>query len=39
MPPPGSRPAAYLRAGLAKPEDERLLRVPEIDAQQRPYEQ
>ena len=31
--------AAYLRAELAKPEDERLLRVPEIDAQQRPYEQ
>ena len=31
--------AAYLRAELAKPESERLLRVPEIDAQQRPYEQ
>ncbi|MGH6897146.1 MAG: tetratricopeptide repeat protein [Geminicoccaceae bacterium] len=31
--------AAYLRAELAKPEDERLLRVPELDAQQRPYEQ
>ncbi len=29
--------AAYLRAELAKPEDERLLRVPELDAQQRPY--
>jgi tetratricopeptide (TPR) repeat protein len=31
--------AAYLRAELAKPESERLLRVPEVDAQQRPYEQ
>jgi tetratricopeptide (TPR) repeat protein len=31
--------AAYLRAELAKPESERLLRVPEIDAQQRPYKQ
>ena len=31
--------AAYLRAELAKPEGERLLRVPELDAQQRPYEQ
>ncbi|HZD26562.1 MAG TPA: tetratricopeptide repeat protein [Alphaproteobacteria bacterium] len=31
--------AAYLRAELAKPEGERLLRVPEIDQQQRPYEQ
>lgn len=31
--------AAYLRAQLAKPPDERLLRVPEIDAQQRAYKQ
>jgi tetratricopeptide (TPR) repeat protein len=29
--------AAYLRAELAKPEGERLLRVPEADARQRPY--
>ena len=29
--------AAYLRSELAKPEAERLLRVPEIDARQRPY--
>ena len=31
--------ANYLRAELAKPEAERVLRVPEIDAQQRPYQQ
>jgi len=31
--------AAYLRAELAKPADERVLRIPEIDAQQRPYKQ
>jgi tetratricopeptide (TPR) repeat protein len=31
--------AAYLRAELAKPESERVLRVPELDAQQRPYKQ
>jgi tetratricopeptide (TPR) repeat protein len=31
--------AAYLRAELAKPESERVLRIPEIDAQQRPYKQ
>lgn len=31
--------ARYLRAELAKPEDQRLLRVPEVDAQQRPYKQ
>lgn len=31
--------ARYLRAQLALPEDQRLLRVPEIDAKQRPYEQ
>jgi len=31
--------AAYLRAEFAKPESERVLRVPEIDAQQRPYKQ
>lgn len=38
--PPGiSDRARYLRAELAKPEDERLLRVPELDRQQRPYQQ
>ena len=31
--------ARYLRAELAKPEAERVLRMPEIDAQQRPYQQ
>ncbi len=31
--------AQYLRAQLALPEDERLLRVPEKDAEQRPYNQ
>lgn len=31
--------AAYLRQQLALPESERLLRVPEADAQQRPYKQ
>jgi tetratricopeptide (TPR) repeat protein len=31
--------AEYLRAELTKPEAERVLRIPEIDAQQRPYEQ
>jgi tetratricopeptide (TPR) repeat protein len=31
--------AAYLRAELAKPEGERVLRMPEIDQQQRPYKQ
>lgn len=31
--------ARYLRAELRKPEDERLLQVPELDQQQRPYEQ
>lgn len=31
--------AAYLRAELAKPESERVLQMPDIDAQQRPYEQ
>ena len=29
--------AAYLRQELAKPESERLLRVPEVDEQQRSY--
>lgn len=29
--------ARYLRAELSKPEDERLLRVPEVDEAQRPY--
>lgn len=29
----------YLKAEMQKPEDERLLRVPEVDAAQRPYEQ
>ena len=31
--------AAYLRAELAKPEAERVLRKPELDAKQRPYQQ
>jgi tetratricopeptide (TPR) repeat protein len=31
--------AEYLRAELAKPEEQRLLRMPEIDARQRPYHQ
>jgi tetratricopeptide (TPR) repeat protein len=31
--------AAYLRAELAKPEAERVLLMPEVDAQQRPYRQ
>lgn len=29
--------ASYLRAELAKPKEERLLRVPELDEQQRPH--
>ena len=38
--PPGiGERAAYLRAELAKPAAQRLLRVPEIDAQQRDYQQ
>lgn len=38
--PPGiAERAAYLRAELAKPESERVLRVPELDAQQRSYKQ
>ncbi len=38
--PPGiAERAAYLRAELAKPEGERLLRVPELDDQQRSYKQ
>ncbi len=38
--PPGiAERAAYLKAELAKPEGERVLRVPEVDAQQRPYKQ
>jgi tetratricopeptide (TPR) repeat protein len=31
--------ARYLRAEFAKPEAERVLRIPEIDDQQRPYKQ
>jgi hypothetical protein len=31
--------AAYLRTELAKPEGERVLLLPEIDAQQRSYKQ
>jgi tetratricopeptide (TPR) repeat protein len=31
--------AAYLRAELAKPEAERVLLMPEVDARQRPYQQ
>jgi tetratricopeptide (TPR) repeat protein len=38
-PPTVADRAAYLRAELAKPEGERVLMVPEIDAQQRPYKQ
>ena len=30
--------AAYLRAELAKPEAERVLRLPEVDQRQRPYQ-
>lgn len=38
--PPGvAERAAYLREELAKPEGERLLRVPELDAEQRSYKQ
>jgi tetratricopeptide (TPR) repeat protein len=38
--PPGiADRAAYLRQELAKPESERLLRVPELDAEQRTYKQ
>jgi tetratricopeptide (TPR) repeat protein len=36
-PPDIAERAAYLREQLAKPESERLLRVPELDEQQRPY--
>jgi hypothetical protein len=38
-PPTVADRAAYLRAELAKPEGERVLLMPEIDAQQRPYRQ
>jgi tetratricopeptide (TPR) repeat protein len=38
-PPSVADRARYLRAELAKPEGERLLMVPEVDAQQRPYKQ
>ena len=38
--PPGiAERAAYLRAQLAKPENERLLRIPEKDEEQRSYKQ
>jgi len=38
--PPGiAERAAYLRKELAKPESERLLRIPEVDAEQRTYKQ
>jgi len=38
--PPGiADRAAYLRKELAKPENERLLKVPEMDAEQRSYRQ
>ena len=38
--PPGiAERAAYLRRELAKPESERLLKVPEVDAEQRSYKQ
>ena len=36
-PPTIKERAAYLEAELAKPEDERLLRVPEVDEKQRMY--
>jgi tetratricopeptide (TPR) repeat protein len=39
VPPTIADRAAYLRAELAKPETERVLRVPELDSQQRPYQQ
>ena len=39
VPPSIADRANYLRAELAKPEAERVLRMPEIDAQQRPYQQ
>jgi tetratricopeptide (TPR) repeat protein len=38
-PPTIDERAAYLKAELAKPESERLLRVPEIDEKQRSYKQ
>ena len=38
-PPDIAERAAYLRKELAKPESERLLRVPEVDAEQRTYKQ
>jgi tetratricopeptide (TPR) repeat protein len=38
-PPTVADRAAYLRAELAKPEGERVLLVPEVDAKQRPYKQ
>ena len=38
-PPSIAERAAYLRSELAKPESERLLRVPEQDAEQRSYKQ
>ena len=38
--PPGiAERAAYIRSELAKPESERVLRVPELDASQRSYKQ
>ena len=38
--PPGiAERAAYLREQLAKPANERLLKVPEVDAEQRSYQQ
>jgi len=38
--PPGiAERAAYLRAELEKPEDQRLLKVPELDSEQRSYKQ
>ena len=38
-PPTVAERLQYLKAELAKPEEERLLRVPEIDEQQRSYKQ
>ncbi len=38
-PPDVAERAAYLRKELAKPENERVMRIPELDAQQRSYKQ
>ncbi len=38
-PPDVAERAAYLRKELAKPENERVMRIPELDAEQRSYKQ